>query len=86
MEPNIAETLTTQELVNEIMRRCVAGYFVLWAFDSKSGETFKYEDWKGDTEMLVGPLQSALEEAMPLNPIWESGVEFDDDDDDEDDV
>jgi hypothetical protein len=77
MQPNLAETLTIDELVDELMRRSVAGYFVLWAFDSKSGDTFKYEDWKGDTELLVGPLKSALEEAMPLNPIWEGEIEDD---------
>jgi len=85
MEASSASFLSTDDLVEELLKRSVAGYFVLWMFDSKSGETYRYEDWKGDTSLLYGPLTEALEECVPCNPIWEGEVEEEEWEEEEDD-
>lgn len=88
MEASSVSFHSTDELIEEVLKRSVAGYVVLYAYDSKSGEAFKYEDWKGDPSMLVGPLTEALEECIPCNPIWEGEIEEEEieEDDDEEDV
>jgi hypothetical protein len=52
---------STEDLVEELMKRSVAGYIALWAYDSQSGECYSVEETKGDERLLRGVMQDACE-------------------------
>jgi len=64
---------STEELVEELMKRSVAGYIALWAFDTKSGECYSVEELKGDERLLRGVIQDACEEQF--SDLYDDGYE-----------
>lgn len=61
MRHNSISMHTTDELVDELMKRSVAGAIILHAYDIKSGATFTINTVKGDPAMMRGVLEDCLE-------------------------
>jgi len=77
MEIVNVEMHTTEELVNELFRRSVAGYIAIWSYDPKSGECYSYEDSKGDPRLLRGIIEDAYEADMASH--WNNDDEEEED-------
>lgn len=64
---------TTEDLVTELMKRSVAGYIAVWAYDPKSGECYSVEEITGDTRLIRGVIEDAYESNMMFSEHDEDG-------------